>query len=74
MPKIVSHAQLLLVGRKIVAVGYHENGGEVWPCLILDDNTRITASMDDEGNGPGSLFIEGVEDGETLCATSLKSG
>jgi hypothetical protein len=52
-----------LVGRKIVATRYMtekemaEHGWDRSPLVIfLDDNTAIYPSMDDEGNGPGSLF------------------
>ena len=55
-------AEIVLKGKKIVEVEYigkkeAENYG--WGCrgvsFILDDNTRIIAMQDDEGNGPGVL-------------------
>jgi hypothetical protein len=52
-----------LKGRTIVAVRYLtdkeiENMGWEQKCLVLqlDDGNLIFPSMDDEGNGPGSLF------------------
>ncbi len=70
MPRILAASRALLVGRTITSVGYIESGGGVWPCLVLDNGTVLTVSQDDEGNGPGSLFID-PEDGrgETLCRT-----
>jgi hypothetical protein len=56
-------AAKLLVGKKIVSVGYlHKDNLEEmdWyraPIVItLEDGTSIYPSQDDEGNGPGSLF------------------
>lgn len=72
MPRILAKAQSLMIGRTIVAVGYVEQeDGNVWPCIELDNGTTLTVSRDDEGNGPGSLFIQTEDDGETLCRTSL---
>lgn len=35
-----------------------EWGGEGWGCvIILEDGTPIHASRDDEGNGPGAIFV-----------------
>ena len=28
------------------------------PVIVLDDGTEIISSRDDEGNGPGTLFID----------------
>lgn len=54
-----------LVGRKIVGVrwlGEDEVEEMVWDCsavvLVLDDATQLWPSSDDEGNGPGALFIQ----------------
>ncbi len=70
MPRILTASRALLVGRTIASVGYVESGGDVWPCIILDNGTVLTVSRDDEGNGPGSLFIEPEDgQGETLCRT-----
>jgi hypothetical protein len=48
-----------LVGRRIKAVFYETD--EYWSdtgiCLELDDGTEVIVSQDDEGNGPGVLFI-----------------
>lgn len=56
-------ARALLVGRRIVEVGYMtrpEAEGLGWSkrpvVLILDDGTQVYPSMDDEGNDGGSLF------------------
>ena len=54
-----------LIGRTITAVRVMDKDeldemdwyGHV-PVLILDDGTEIVASRDDEGNGPGRLFID----------------
>lgn len=54
-----------LVGRKIVeqrrmteeelnAQGWDEDGKTT--CLVFDDGSKIFASQDDEGNGPGNIF------------------
>ena len=75
MPRILANAQDLLVGRTIKAVGYsHGEDGRPWPCIVLDNGTTLTVSRDDEGNGPGSLFIyhAAEETCEILCATSIK--
>ena len=56
-------ARALLVGRRIVEVGYmtrEEADGLGWSrrpvVLTLDDGTTIYPSSDDEGNDGGSLF------------------
>jgi len=75
MPRILANAQDLLVGRTIKAVGYAPGADDrPWPCIVLDNGTTLTVSKDDEGNGPGSLFIyhAAEETGEILCATSIK--
>ena len=72
MPRILTNAQDLLVGRTIKAVGYLDMDGQPWPCVVLDNGTTLTDSRDDEGNGPGSLFIDGKATSEMLCATSIK--
>lgn len=58
-----------LVGRTIVAVKYltkDELDEMDWygrvPVIVLDDGTEIIASQDDEGNGPGTLFIDNPND------------
>ncbi len=73
MPGILAKAQSLLLGAKIVSVGYTHLDDEddtIWPAILLDNGTMLIASCDDEGNHPGSVFIE-PEDGEgtTLCRT-----
>lgn len=73
MPRIVANSQALLVGRTIKKVGYYQDDfGAVWPCLVLDNGTTVTASKDDEGNGPGSLFVDSTVCHEILCRTSAK--
>ena len=54
----------ILVGRKIVNVQYLskqdcENMGwdESGIALILDNGDTVIVQQDDEGNGPGSLFL-----------------
>ena len=71
MPRILKKSHGLLVGKSIRAVGYIERDGYPWPCIELNDGTCIIGSRDDEGNGPGSLFLEGATEGETLCETQL---
>lgn len=50
---------------ELAAIGWHEST----LVLILDDNTLLYASSDDEGNGAGALFIQagsktkGIPDG-----------
>ena len=53
----------LLVGRTDIAVRpmtEEEMESEGWdkrtPVLVFDDGTKLYASVDDEGNGPGALF------------------
>lgn len=67
MPKIVEGFQREVVGRLIIAAGYHqeEPGGAVYPAIQLDNGYLILGQCDDEGNGPGVL----VCDGECLCQT-----
>jgi hypothetical protein len=55
-----------VIGARIVDAGYLDDNGAV-PCLILDNGQIITASRDDEGNGPGVL----VANEEMLCETSV---
>lgn len=54
-----------LIGRTITAVRMltkDELDEMDWyghvPVIVLDDGTEIIASRDDEGNGPGTLFID----------------
>jgi hypothetical protein len=57
-----------LIGGKVIAVGavLEDDLGwpEVWPVfhLLLPNGEKlaITVSRDEEGNGPGHLFIEGI--------------
>ena len=38
---------------------------DMWPVLVIERDGQcfdVTVSMDSEGNGPGHLFIEEVED------------
>lgn len=58
-----AQAKELLVGKKIVDVGYLTSGEAEamgWTkrpvVLTLDDGTYIFPSMDDEGNDGGALF------------------
>ena len=58
-----SRAKKLLVGKKIVKVGYllkEETEGLGWMrsslAIELDDGTVIWPSRDDEGNDAGALF------------------
>jgi hypothetical protein len=53
-----------LVGRTIIGVRYmtpQDQEASMWSesavILILDDGTELYPSADDEGNGPGALFI-----------------
>lgn len=74
MPGILTDAQAILVGKKVKAVGYIINGGEPFPFIEFEDGSAVTVQRDDEGNGPGVLF---VSDGNavrmtTLCETQLK--
>lgn len=62
-------AKGLLVGRRIVEVGYmtrEEAAGLGWSrrpvVLTLDDGTTIYPSSDDEGNGPGALYTSSETD------------
>lgn len=68
-----------LVGRTIAKVVYMEPenlntiGWDRAPVMIvLDDGTTLYPSMDDEGNGPGALFIDPSQDalkaGMPMCA------
>lgn len=59
-----------LIGRTIVqvrALTKEEMAEADWhswgpvPVIILDDGTEIVASQDEEGNGPGALFISQPE-------------
>ena len=55
-----------IVGKKIVAVRkmtkaelkyqYWDPGHSIPTVLVLEDKTKIFASQDDEGNGPGTFF------------------
>ena len=54
-----------LIGRTIVAIREltddEKDQLDWWgycPVLILDDGTELTPSQDEEGNGPGALFID----------------
>ncbi len=56
-------ARALLVGRRIVEVGYmtrEEAAGLGWTrrplVIVLDDGTTLHAASDDEGNAAGALF------------------
>lgn len=62
-----------LVGRKIVDVRWQsiaERSETGWykpaPILVLDDGTKITASEDPEGNGPGAFFINNEQVADVL--------
>lgn len=52
-----------LVGMKVVKAGFTDldESGQSFPFLILRDKagdlTRVEVSQDEEGNGPGFLFI-----------------
>lgn len=59
-------AQELLVGRRIVAVGYTNDAElDAWGwgarglVLDLDDGAKVFVMQDDEGNGPGALQVLG---------------
>lgn len=61
-------ARRLLLGRRIVAVGYMpppEAAAHGWSqrglVLTLDDGTVVYPTMDAEGNGPGVLFTTNEE-------------
>ncbi len=77
MPRILSNARILLVGKKIASVGYGDVKGIPYPLIILEDGTQILAQMDDECNGPGSLALTGGTNklssfDDILCATSYQ--
>lgn len=73
MPRVILNARGLLIGRRIVDLGYINyvdpfSGERYQPCLVLDDGTKILAQMDDENNGPGVLALENKDGyGELLC-------
>ena len=52
-----------LVGRTIVKAVYEDvfGDGVLGITFTLDDGTVVIASQDDEGNGPGALFLESSE-------------
>lgn len=59
-----------LIGWKIVhaeCVDY-EDDGRHWPTLILENDQRqairVEVSCDPEGNGPGHLFIQHIEENQ----------
>ena len=58
-------ARKALVGRKIVKASYEDTFGDGNLGIIfeLDDGTLVTVSRDDEGNGPGALFIDNAPKG-----------
>jgi hypothetical protein len=72
MPKLVADFQSEVVGQRIVAAGYYKFKSEdvegAWPALLLANGTVITASRDDECNGPGVLMA----DQGVLCETDFK--
>lgn len=54
----------LLIGRKIVDVRRLTEAEDDWGeqrgfVLVLDDGSKVTPLSDEEGNGPGSLRVEG---------------
>ena len=57
-----------LVGRTIVKAVYEDvfGDGVLGITFTLDDGTVVIASQDDEGNGPGALFLEGKEKDSVL--------
>lgn len=54
-------AEKALVGQKIAHVSYEKIiDGETFGVVItLESGKRLLISQDDEGNGPGAVFIEG---------------
>ena len=57
-----------LVGKKILKAVYEDvfGDGVLGITFTLDDGTVVIASRDDEGNGPGALFLEGKEKDSVL--------
>lgn len=62
-------AKEALVGKTIKDAAYvpDEEFGYVF-CITLDDGTKIFPMADDEGNGPGSLQLEG---NKTTCLPTI---
>jgi hypothetical protein len=51
-----------MMGSELKAEGWSPNPHHGTPaCLVLSDGTKLYASRDDEGNGPGVLFGTGKE-------------
>ena len=73
-----SLANKLLLGRRIVRVEYMSNleaNESMWRnrpiTFILDDNTRVIAMCDDEGNDGGSLWVGKSDKEEVLPVLSI---
>ena len=60
-------ARRLLLWRRIIFAGYHEETNELY--IVLSDGTQITPMQDDEGNGPGALFAIDVAGNESILPT-----
>jgi len=69
MPNHLERFRKAVTGKRIVGAGYSIEYGEAWPVIMLEDGGVITASMDDEGNGPGVLH---GPDASVLCQTNPK--
>jgi hypothetical protein len=65
---------MALIGKKVVRVRSmtkKELEAEGWAdyshrdalVMVFDDGTKVFASRDEEGNGPGALFGNGPDDG-----------
>lgn len=63
-------AKQALVGKKVVTAEYidDEEFGTIFT-IVLDDGTVIIPLADDEGNGAGSLQVQGGEHGVTCLPT-----
>lgn len=79
LKKTWAEALVYLKGRTIANVLYMEDenlGTLGWDrapvVIVLDDGTSLYPSQDDEGNGPGALFIDLSKDAEKagvpMCA------
>lgn len=71
----IEEANKKLAGKKIEKIEMSEviaeNFGTV-PVIVLDDGTEIYASRDEEGNGPGALFIDKLftsDEPDEFCIT-----
>lgn len=76
MPAIVEKMHSLLVGRKIIDVGYVIDPAEdaqyrkPWPYITLDDDQVLIIQADDESNAPGAVNVNPSKDLMCECDVS----